>query len=102
MEATQREIMKVCKLVRTAARTPKKEVRERKRRNERNEMFRDRPQSDREKNGIGKVGGGGDVEGMRKAGKTRLRKREEVKVSLVKRMEAKKENYIKKLEHSRV
>lgn len=38
-------------------------------------------------------------EGTRKAGRTRLRKREkEVKVSLVKRMEAKKENYIKKLE----
>lgn len=46
---------------------------------------------------------GGDAEGTRKAGRTRLRKREkEVKVSLVKRMEAKKENYIKKLERSRV
>lgn len=45
---------------------------------------------------------GRNSEGTRKTGNTRLRKREEVKVSLVKRMEAKKENYIKKLERSRV
>lgn len=31
----QREIMKVCKLVRTAARMPKKEMREKERKNER-------------------------------------------------------------------
>jgi len=56
MEATQHEIMKVCKLVWTVARMPKKEVKEREKRNEKNEMFRNQPRSDREKNGIGKVG----------------------------------------------
>jgi len=38
------------------ARILKKEVKEKERRNEKNEMFRDQPQSDREKNDIGKVG----------------------------------------------
>lgn len=93
--------MKVRKLVQTAGRTPKKEVRERERKNERNEMFWDRSRSDREREQYWK--NGSDADGTRKAGKTQPQKREkEVKVSLVKRMEVKKENYIKKLERSRV